>query len=89
MKSSYLSTCCPFCFVHLDSQQHSLQCVEVKSKITIEDKYEEILKEDMPSDTSKTILRISKFREDIINSSQVPIYPSFPVFITKPKYLTQ
>ena len=66
MKNSYLSPCCPFCFVQLDSQQHSLQCEKVLSKIKIEGKYEDIFKEDIPSDITKTLMRMKKLREDVI-----------------------
>ena len=66
MKSSYLSTACPFCFVQLDSQTHSVQCTVISSKIKIEGNYDDIFKEDIPSDISKTLLKISKIREDII-----------------------
>ena len=67
MKSSYTTTslACLVCFVQPDTQQHSLQCPEIKAKVKVEGIYKDIFEEDIPSDISKTLLRISKFREDL------------------------
>ena len=43
-------------------------CPEVKTKIKIEGNYDDIFEEDIPSDISKTLLRISKLREEVIIS---------------------
>ena len=66
MKNSYSNTsqACPLCLVHPDTQQHSVQCIEVKSKVLVEGSYRDIFQEDIPSDISKTLLRITKLRED-------------------------
>ena len=66
MKSSYTntSTACPLCLLHPDTQLHSVQCTEVKTKIVVEGRYEDIFDEDIPSNISKTLLRIDKLRED-------------------------
>ena len=68
MKTSFQSTPCPFCLVQPDNQTHSMVCPEVKTKIKIEGNYDDIFEEDIPSDISKTLLRISKLREDVIIS---------------------
>ena len=68
MKTGYSSTsiACPLCQVQPDTQPHSLQCTEVKAKTKVEGRYLDIFEEDIPSDISKTLLRISKIREDYI-----------------------
>ena len=67
MKNSYTNTsqACPLCLVQPDTQQHSVQCSEVKSKVLVEGTYQDIFMEDIPSDISKTLLRITKLREDL------------------------
>ena len=62
----YQSKGCPLCAVHLDTQAHSLQCEEVKEKISIEGRYSDIFREKIPKDISKTLYKISKLREDFI-----------------------
>ena len=64
MKSSYLSTACPLWCVQLDTQVHSVQCSVVKEHVQVEGNYNDIYSENIPSDISRTLLRISKFRED-------------------------
>ena len=64
MKSSYLVTACPVCCVHLDTQEHSVQCSLVRENIQVEGRYQHIFDENIPVDIVKTLLRISKFRED-------------------------
>ena len=69
MKNSFLqSTACPFCFVQPDNQTHSVQCTVVISKTKVEGNYEDIFKENIPTVISKTLLRISKLREGILQS---------------------
>ena len=67
MKNSYIttSTACPLCLVQPDTQKHSLQCPAVKNEITIEGRYEDIFEKDIPTDISKTLLRINTLREDL------------------------
>ena len=63
---TYEDKCCPVCKVHLDTQAHSVQCEKVKQEIKIDGNYTDIFKENVPSNISKTLLRISKLREDLI-----------------------
>ena len=63
---TYEDKSCPVCKVHLDTQAHSVQCEKVKEEIKIEGNYTDIFKENVPSNISKTLLRISKLREDLI-----------------------
>ena len=66
MKSSFtnVSIACPLCLVQPDTQIHSVSCPEVKSKVMVKGTYEDIFYEDIPSDISKTLLRINKLREN-------------------------
>ena len=57
---------CPFCFVHLDTQSHATQCPVVKELISVEGDYRRIFSEEIPSDISRTLLKISKLRENLI-----------------------
>ena len=69
MKNSFLqSVACPLCSVQPDNQTHSVQCTVVLSKTKVEGNYEDIFKEDIPPVISKTLLRISKLREGILQS---------------------
>ena len=63
----YANTACPFCLVVPDSQSHSLECNVVKQKINIQGDYSDIFGEDIPSDISNTLLKISKLREEIFD----------------------
>ena len=57
---------CPLCTVQLDTQVHSVQCEIVKDEIPIEGRYSDIFKKKIPSNISKTLLKISKLREEYI-----------------------
>ena len=64
MKTSYTATPCPFCLVQPDNQAHSVQCPEVQQRVKIEGNYSEIFKENVPSNISKTLMNITKMREE-------------------------
>ena len=64
MKTSYAASPCPFCLVQPDNQTHSVQCPEVTQKVKIEGNYSDIFKEDIPSNISKTLMNITKLREE-------------------------
>jgi hypothetical protein len=57
---------CPFCFVHLDTQSHATQCAAVKEIISMEGDYRKIFFGKIPSDIARTLLKISKLRENLI-----------------------
>lgn len=65
-KSSYLSTACPLCFIQLDTQAHCVQCPEIIKNMKIEGNYSDIFGEKIPSNISRTLLKISKFRENLL-----------------------
>ena len=62
--NSYQDTSCPFCKDEPDSQEHSLQCKVVTEMIEIVGEYDEIFDDDISSDISNTIEKISKLREE-------------------------
>ena len=62
----YEDKTCPLCSINLDTQMHSLECVKVKQKIEIEGRYSDIFRGKISSNISKTLLKISKMREDFI-----------------------
>jgi hypothetical protein len=62
----YENKACPLCSVNLDTQVHSVQCEKVKEKVTIDGKYNDIFKEKIPRNISKTLFKISKLREDLL-----------------------
>ena len=66
MKNGYQSIECPFCFVHPDTQLHSVQCVKVKEKITMKGNYEEIFLEKISKDIAETLMKITNLRKDIL-----------------------
>ena len=68
MKNSYSSIACPVCLVQPDTQVHSTQCPEVITKVKIQGDYKDIFTNDIPSDISKTLLKISKFRKEFLLS---------------------
>ena len=55
---------CPLCLVQPDTQAHCVQCPVIKDNVNIQGVYSDIFDEDIPSDISKTLLRITEFRED-------------------------
>ena len=64
MKNSYNIRTCPLCCVQPDTQAHSLQCHEVKSKIRVEGNYGDIFSKNIPTNISKTLMRITELRKD-------------------------
>ena len=56
---------CPLCMVQPDSQPHCMQCPVIKSKIDVQGNYSDIFLEDIPSEISKTLLKISEMRENL------------------------
>ena len=62
----YESKGCPLCFVQVDTQVHSTQCQIVNQKVEIRGKYSDIFRTKIPTDISKTLLKISQLREDYI-----------------------
>ena len=53
---------CPLCHLHLDNQELSYQCSEIRSEIKIIGKIEDIYKDEISLDTAETIEKISELR---------------------------
>ena len=58
-----LSITCPFCQVQPDTQQHSVLCHVVRSKVDVRGYYREIFLDDIPVDITRTLMNITRFRE--------------------------
>merc|ERR1712179_641962 len=64
-RNNYEETGCPLCLDQLDTQAHCVQCPIIKENIKIKGDYSEIFSEEISKDISKTLLEITKFRENI------------------------
>ena len=64
--NTYEDKVCPLCTIHMDTQTHSVQCVQVKESVSVNGNYIDIFKEVIPRNISKTLYDISKLREGII-----------------------
>ena len=53
---------CPLCQVHLDSQAMAFQCIKLKSEINMRGNYEDLFKDDIPSELVKTLTKIVDYR---------------------------
>ena len=62
----YEDKVCPLCTIHMDTQTHSVQCVQVKESVSVNGNYSDIFKEVIPRNISKTLYDISKLREGMI-----------------------
>ena len=58
-----LSLACPFCKVIPDTQQHSVQCSVVKSKVDVKGNYNDIFLDNIPVEIARTLMEITKLRE--------------------------
>ena len=62
---------CPLCQSHFDSQKFSFQCKIVKENVLIEGIYSNIFSEKITLKTVKTLVDISKFRDEYVNQRRV------------------
>ena len=65
-KNSYQSIACPLRLVQPDTRVHCVQCLVVKTKVDVQGSYSDIFDEDIPINISKTLMKISNLREDIL-----------------------
>ena len=63
----HTNTVCPFCKIHPDTQAHALQCHEMKAKMKMEGNYQDIFKGNIPAEISRTILKISQLRKELLD----------------------
>ena len=54
---------CPLCNLHLDNQEMSMQCPEVKKVMKIEGNMEDIYKETIKKEIVETITKIRREKE--------------------------
>ena len=54
---------CPLCKLHLDNQEMSFQCPVIKSEITIMGDIKDVYKEDIKTETVRTIAKIAELRK--------------------------
>ena len=54
---------CPLCGIHNDTQSMSFQCSKVKEQVDINEKYEDIFKEDISFNMSRILQAILKIRD--------------------------
>jgi hypothetical protein len=64
--NKYENKGCPLCTIHMDTQTHAVQCDKVKESISVEGNYNDIFKEKIPRNISKSLYKISKMRECLI-----------------------
>ena len=62
----YEDKVCPLCTIHMDTQTHAVQCVQVKESVSVNGNYSDTFKEVIPRNISKTLYDISKLREGLI-----------------------
>ena len=58
---------CPLCNSHLDSQQMSFNCNEVKNHVKIIGKYEDLFQDNIEKTLAQTALKITEFRSSYTN----------------------
>ena len=57
---------CPLCHLHLDNQEMSFQCTEIKKEIEIKGSISDVYKESIQSETIQTLIKISELRKRIL-----------------------
>ena len=63
-RSGNLSTICPLCSAHVDSQENSLDCPTLRREVRIKGSYSDIFSENIPEDLTKTIFDIYNYRKE-------------------------
>ena len=54
---------CPLCNLHLDNQEMSLQCPEIKKELNLSGNLSDIYKDDIKLEIIEIVTKISKFRK--------------------------
>ena len=63
-KGGQVSSNCPLCFTHIDSQEESFNCVALKKLVEIRGKYDDIFSNQFSQDLVKTLYNIYNFRKE-------------------------
>ena len=73
------SISCPLCHTHLDNQEMSYQCPEIKKEIDIKGNFSDIYNENIQNETIETIVRISRYRTKVlVTKSPTEVGPCVP-----------
>ena len=62
---------CPICHLHLDNQVMALKCTIVRDNVVINGRYEEIFNGNITKKLAKTLMNISEFRDEYIQSRNI------------------
>ena len=65
-RSGNLSTICPLCSTHIDSQENSLYCPTLRRELVIKGNYPDIFSENIPEELTKTIFDIYTYRNELL-----------------------
>ena len=57
---------CPLCNIQPDTQAHSIMCSVVKAKISVEGNYQDIFKPNIPPGISRTLLKVTEMRNEVL-----------------------
>ena len=64
-KAGKVSSMCPLCFPHIDSQEGSFACVTLNKLVNIRGKYSDIFENQVPEEVVKSIHSIYMLRKDV------------------------
>ena len=64
-KGGKLSSMCPLCFSHIDSQEESFTCVTLNKLVEIRGKYSDIFANQVPEEVVKSLHSIYMFRKEL------------------------
>ena len=62
-RGGHNSIMCPLCFIHLDNQEMSFQCPDIKKEIEIKGDISDIYKTNIGQGTIETVLKITEYRK--------------------------
>ena len=65
-RSGNLSTICPLCSTHIDSQENSLYCPTLRRELVIKGNYPDIFSKNIPEELTKTIFDIYTYRNELL-----------------------
>ena len=63
-RSGNLSTICPLCLSHVDSQEESMNCPTLRRELRINGDYKDLFSKDIPSDLVQTLFDIYTYRKE-------------------------
>ena len=63
-RSGNLSTICPLCSAHVDSQENSLACSTLRRELRVKGNYHDIFSENIPEDLINTIFDVYNYRKE-------------------------